>query len=91
MSLAAGDLDGNCLEKGMTGGPSRQGKDVGSLVSRTYYWPKMEDDVEAYVIACFVNKTRLNVRRRRVCCSLCQSLRSRGCRSQWTFSLGCLR
>lgn len=24
-----------------------------------YYWPKMEDDVEAYVIACFVNKTRL--------------------------------
>ena len=32
MSLAAGDLDGNCLEKGMTGGPSRQGKDVGSLV-----------------------------------------------------------
>ena len=26
-------------------------------LSRTYYWPKMEDDVEAYVIACFVNKT----------------------------------
>ena len=32
MSLAAGDLGGNCLDKGMTGGPSRQGKDVGSLV-----------------------------------------------------------
>ena len=32
MSLAAGDLDRNCLEldKGMTG--ARQGKDVGSLV-----------------------------------------------------------
>jgi hypothetical protein len=26
-------------------------------LARTYYWPKMEDDVEAYVIACFVNKT----------------------------------
>jgi hypothetical protein len=32
MSLAAGDLDVHCLDKGMTGGPSRQGKDVGSLV-----------------------------------------------------------
>ena len=50
-----------------------------ALLSRVYFWPKMDDDIEAYVRTFHVVKlTILNVRRKQVCSNLCLFVKGHG-------------
>ena len=56
-----------------------------ALLSRSFYWPKMEEDIEAYVKTYLVcQHDKMRGRRSQACCSLCRSLINHGNQFLWT-------